>query len=135
MEAAMAKKLLVIDDERDVREGLQEWLEDCGYYVATAANGDEGLRNAGKNRPHLILLDIAMPERDGFEVLQRLKENAATALIPVIMLTAKAESSFIFRAQQLQATDYVTKPFDEDQLLALIRKYDSDSYSYRHSAF
>jgi len=117
------KKILVIDDEPEMVEMLKMRLEASGYIVISASNGRQGLEIAQKEKPDLILLDIMMPEIDGFGVLSRLKNNAETGLIPVIMLTAKAETSSIIQAQKLFANDYIVKPFEPKQLLDLIKKY------------
>ena len=129
----MPKTIFVIDDEPDVRAGMKAWLGDYGYYVVTAEDGEEGLERLNTIRPDLILLDITMPRRNGFDFLSRIKRNPDTSNIPVIMLTASMDANSIFKSQQLKATDYVSKPFDEKELLRLIRKYDGDFYSCQNS--
>ena len=121
----MAKTIFVIDDEPGVLEELDAWLSDEGYNVITAQNAFDGLAKLDEIRPNLIILDIMMPEMDGFEFLSKLKRNFRTSQIPVIMLTAKVESEAIMKAQELKATDYVMKPFETDELLQLIQKYES----------
>ena len=94
-----------------------------GYEVYGAHNGSEGLEKARKERPHLILLDIMMPDLDGFEVLNRLRKNVETALTSVIMVTAKSDTPSILMAEKSYATDYLIKPFQISDLLNMIEKY------------
>lgn len=121
----MAKTILVVDDETDLLEELGAWLKDHGYRVVTARSGLEALACLKEVSPHIIILDIIMPNMDGFQVLSELKNNPKTSSIPVIMFTAKEETSAILKAQELRATDYVIKPFDVNSLLALIRRYEN----------
>ena len=93
-------KILVCDDEKNIRRLVQVNLERAGYKVVTASDGKEALQQVVKERPELIVLDIMMPYMDGFEVLQNLRRNASTREIPVIMLTAKSQDSDIFRGWQ-----------------------------------
>ena len=119
----MKTKILVVDDEPDVRDYLQKRLEARGYVVTTAADGIEGLQAAIETLPDLILLDVMMPNKDGFAMLKDLQANPATQRIIVIMATAKGQSSDIYYGQDLGATDYLIKPIDFDVLLKYIRKY------------
>ncbi len=118
----MAKKLLVIDDEADLLEVLDTWLESCGYEVSTAKDGMEGLARAKEIKPDLVILDISMPKMDGFEVLSLIRADAQTASTPVVMLTAKGQTENIFHAERLRAVDFLIKPFDATQLLTAVRK-------------
>lgn len=117
------RKILIVDDEPELVEMLRMRLEANGYEVVSAYDGEEGLAQAEKEKPDLILLDIMMPKMDGLVVLARLKNNLETNFIPVIMLTAKGDTSAILEAQRSFATDYVIKPFEPKQLLSLIEKY------------
>jgi DNA-binding response OmpR family regulator len=119
----MKTRILIVDDEPDVREFLQKRLEARGYAVSTAADGIEGLQSATQTLPDLILLDVMMPNKDGFSMLSDLQQNPATKRISVIMATAKGQSSDIYYGQDLGATDYLIKPIDFDELLKYIRKY------------
>ncbi|HQJ16206.1 MAG TPA: response regulator [Candidatus Omnitrophota bacterium] len=119
----MKTKILVVDDEPDVRDYLKRRLEGRGYIVETAADGDEGLQAARQANPDLILLDVMMPNRDGFAMLQDLQADPATRRITVIMATAKSQTKDIYYGQDLGATDYLIKPIDFDVLLKYIRKY------------
>ena len=107
-----AKRILVVDDEARVREMLEFRLRLFGYEVLTAANGSEALDVAASEKPDLVLLDVMMPELDGFQVCSRLKQNEAAKNIPVVMLTAKAEAKDVTRAFNSGAEDYVVKPYD-----------------------
>lgn len=114
------KKILVIEDNIDVRENIQEILELSGYEVLTAENGKEGKEKAMGERPDLILCDVMMPILDGFGVLRILSKNPETADIPFIFLTAKVERADMRKGMNLGADDYITKPFDDVELLDAI---------------
>lgn len=119
----MAKTICLVDDETEILAEMKEWLGDLGYHVVTSEGGEEALQKIDKLNPHLVILDVIMPKVDGFEVLSRIRRNAKTSTVPVIMLTAKKETSSIMQAQELRAEDYMTKPFDSAELLRSIRRY------------
>ena len=106
------KRILVVDDEARVREMIEFRLRQYGFDVIQAADGREALAVASKEQPDLVLLDVMMPELDGFQVCSRLKQHEATQHIPVVMLTAKAEAKDVTRAFNSGAVDYVVKPYD-----------------------
>ena len=110
------KKILVVDDEERVREMLGFRLRLFGYEVVQAANGREAIEAATREKPDLVLLDVMMPELDGFQVCSRLKQDEATRSIPVVILTAKAEAKDVTRAVNSGAVDYVVKPYDPQVL-------------------
>lgn len=114
------KKVLVIEDNLEVRENLAEILELSGYEVYTAENGKVGVQQARSTRPDIILCDVMMPELDGFGVLRILDQNPQTADIPFVFLTAKAEKDDFRKGMNLGADDYITKPFDDVELLDAI---------------
>ena len=116
----MMKKILVIEDNTDVRENLAEILTLSGYEAFTAENGKVGVEMAQSSSPDLILCDIMMPELDGYGVLHILSRQAQTADIPFVFLTAKAEKEDFRRGMSLGADDYITKPFDDVALLQTI---------------
>ena len=116
----MAKTILVIDDNRDLRENTSEILELAGYKTLTAENGKIGVDLAVKEKPSLIVCDIMMPELDGYGVLHLLRKNADTQNIPFIFLTAKTERSDFRKGMEMGADDYVTKPFEDIELLNAI---------------
>ncbi len=114
------KKILVIEDNTDVRENTADILALSNYEVATAENGRIGVVKAKSFKPDIILCDIMMPVMDGFEVLQILGKERATAGIPFIFLTAKSEKADFRKGMTLGADDYLTKPFEEKDLLEAI---------------
>lgn len=114
------KKILLIEDNRDVRENIADLLALEDYQVMVAEDGQEGIKRAKEFKPDLILCDIMMPEVDGYGVLQALSQEEGTAGIPFIFLSAKSESSDVRLGMNLGADDYLTKPFEEDQLLKAI---------------
>ena len=111
------KKILLIEDNQEMRENTAEILELANYKVSTAANGKAGVEAALKEIPDLIVCDIMMPDLDGYGVLYLLGKNASTAGIPFIFLTAKAEKSDLRKGMSMGADDYITKPFEEMELL------------------
>jgi CRP-like cAMP-binding protein/CheY-like chemotaxis protein len=111
------KTILLIEDNIDVRENTAEILELANYKVLTAENGKKGVELAKANNPDLIICDIMMPELDGYGVLHVLSKSEQTASIPFIFLTAKTEKSDVRKGMNLGADDYLTKPFDDLELL------------------
>lgn len=112
--------VLIIEDNDEIRESTAEILELTGYHVLTAEEGKTGVDLALKHFPDLILCDIMMPELDGYGVLYMLGKHKETANIPFVFLTAKAERSDIRKAMEMGADDYLTKPFDDIELLNAI---------------
>jgi two-component system OmpR family response regulator len=112
-------QVLVVDDEPNIRELVQVALKFHGCSVTTAATGKEALRQAGADRPDLIVLDVMLPDLDGFEVCRRLR--AAGNEVPVIFLTARDTSSDTVTGLALGGDDYVTKPFSVEALVARVR--------------
>ncbi len=116
----MNRSVLIIEDNQDIRESTAEILELADYIVFTAENGKKGVELAQVNLPDIILCDIMMPELDGYGVLYMLSKNEQTANIPFIFLTAKAEKADLRKGMQMGADDYLTKPFDDMELLTAI---------------
>jgi two-component system KDP operon response regulator KdpE len=110
--------LLMIDDDKSLIKLLSEYLAEQGFSMRNAENGRLGLRAIFESQPEIILLDVTMPEKDGWETLQRIREVSE---VPVIMLTARGDESDILKGFSLGADDYVTKPFSFAQLTARIR--------------
>jgi CRP-like cAMP-binding protein/CheY-like chemotaxis protein len=116
----MSKKVLIIEDNNEIRENIVEILELAGYEVFDANNGKIGVDLAIKNLPDIILCDIMMPELDGYGVLYMLNKSPEAAAIPFIFLTAKAERVDLRKGMEMGADDYLTKPFDDMELLNAI---------------
>ncbi|QNL48689.1 response regulator [Olivibacter sp. SDN3] len=114
------KKVLIIEDNDDIRESTAEILAMAGYDVRSAAEGKSGVDIALQHRPDIILCDIMMPNLDGYGVLFLLGKHAETSNIPFIFLTAKAERADMRKAMEMGADDYLTKPFDDMELLNAI---------------
>lgn len=115
------KKILIIEDNQDVRENTADILELEGYKVASAENGIIGVERAIELLPDVIVCDIMMPELDGYGVLEALNKNSQTSSIPFIFLTAKTEKIDMRKGMNLGADDYLTKPFTETELLEAIQ--------------
>lgn len=116
-------KILLIDDEESFCYFTKKNLEETGEFeVATAISADKGIKMIRKYKPDLILLDIVMPGKDGFEVLETIKKNEKTRSIPVIMLTAKGENSYKRKAARLYDEDYITKPVEVAELKSRMEK-------------
>jgi two-component system, OmpR family, alkaline phosphatase synthesis response regulator PhoP len=121
-ERLMAKgTILVIDDEKDLTELVRYNLEKEGFAVKTAGNGEAGLAAVRSEIPDLILVDLMMPGMDGLELCRRLRTEARTASVPIIMLTAKSSESDRIVGLELGADDYVTKPFSPRELAARVK--------------
>jgi two-component system alkaline phosphatase synthesis response regulator PhoP len=114
-------RVLVVEDEPDVAELIRFNLTKEGWDVTAAANGTDALRRARESRPDIILLDIMVPQLNGWEICRRLKQDPETAQIPVIMVTGRVEEGDKVLGFELGADDYVTKPFSPRELIARIR--------------
>jgi len=117
----MKGTILVVDDEPGVVEIAQVNLEPEGYTVLGASDGLEGLAKIRSAKPDLVLLDIMMPQMDGWEMLRRMEADPEMAGIPVIMLTAKTQNEDILRGLEGGAVEYITKPFYPENLVASVR--------------
>ncbi|MBN2272305.1 MAG: response regulator transcription factor [Sedimentisphaerales bacterium] len=115
-------RVLVVDDEEDIRELVQLNLAPEGYEVLTCETGERALELARNKLPNLIILDLMLPGIDGLDVCKKLKADAKTNSIPILMLTAKAEEADIVIGLELGAEDYVTKPFSGKVLVARVRR-------------
>ena len=115
-------RILVVDDEPEAVELVEFNLKQAGYAVTTAADGAEALKKARSQTPDLIVLDVMLPEMDGFEICKTLRLDSATAKVPIIMLTAKAAEIDRVLGLELGADDYLTKPFSPRELLLRVKK-------------
>jgi diguanylate cyclase (GGDEF)-like protein len=133
LDVLRAPKILVVDDEPPIREILKFQLENAGFEVACAEDGAEGLQMAEEEPPDLVLLDLMIPQLDGYEVCRRLKNGYATRHIPVIILTARGEIDEKLKGLENGANDYVTKPFSMPELLMRVKNVLSWSQSQREA--
>lgn len=117
----MQYKVLIVEDEEFIRDGLKECLEMEDYQVAVAGDGDEALQKADEFLPHLVLLDVMMPKKNGFDVCRLLRKKYPNMVI--IMLTAKGEESSKVMGLNIGADDYITKPFSTLELLARVNAF------------
>jgi two-component system, cell cycle response regulator DivK len=118
----MTKRILVVEDHVDNRRILRDLLSSAGFEILEAVNGREGVAMAGLHRPDLVLMDIQLPEIDGYEATRRIKSDPELQMIPVIAVTSYALSGDDVIAREAGCADYVTKPFSPRQLLAKIKK-------------
>ena len=118
----MTKKVLIADDEPNIVISLEFLMEHCGYAVRVARNGEEALRQVKNFKPDLILLDVMLPLRNGFDVCRKIRENIAFQATKIIMLTAKGRDIEVAKGLALGADAYITKPFGTKELLAQVRK-------------
>jgi two-component system alkaline phosphatase synthesis response regulator PhoP len=121
MGATPSKKILIVEDEPDILQLVKLYLEKEGFRTSTAVNGAQALKKVKEDKPDLIVLDLMLPEIDGLEVCKRLRSVPDTAMLPIIMLTAKAEESDTVIGLELGADDYVAKPFSPKALVARIK--------------
>src|SRR5512139_725355 len=130
----MGNRILVVDDTPANLQALAGILKEKGYQISVATNGRQALDVLAHIRPDLILLDVMMPEMDGFETCRRLKEDEQLRNIPVIFLTAKSEVADIVQGFELGAVDYVAKPFNAHELLARVNTHLTIDYLHRSLA-
>jgi DNA-binding response OmpR family regulator len=119
--AEAAQKILIVEDDLDVADMLNAYFRVQGYEVLTVNGGEEGVHSCMAERPDLLIVDVHLPDIDGYEVARRLRENRRTADIPIIFLTEKHDRSERLQGLELGADDYITKPFDVQELRLRIR--------------
>lgn len=117
----MSKTIFIIEDEEDIIKLLEYNLKLEGYRVESEKNGEEGLKRIQKIKPDLLILDVMIPQMDGFEVCRNLKSNDKTKNIPILMISAKSQEHNIISGLEMGAEDYITKPFSINILIAKIR--------------
>ena len=117
------KRILLVDDSPTVILLEQMILQDEPYELHVAQDGLEALAKAAEQNPDLILLDVVMPKMDGFHVCRRLRESAATAMTPILMVTTRSEPGHIEQGYEAGCTDYIHKPLNGAELLAKVRDY------------
>lgn len=116
----MAKKVLIIEDEKDYRALLRHYLEREGYGVTEAPDGKKGLLAISEGRPDLVLLDIVLPGMDGYQVLERIRKDPECGKVPVIIITIQSKVDELAKGLRLGADDYVVKPFNPKEVLARV---------------
>jgi DNA-binding response OmpR family regulator len=116
----MAKKVLIADDEPNIVTSLEYLMGKCGYTVEVARNGDEALALVASFMPDLVLLDVMMPRRSGYEVCRTMRERAEWRHIKIVMLSAKGREAEVNKGLSLGADAYVTKPFSNRELIAQV---------------
>lgn len=117
----MSQRVLIIDDEVNIVISLEFLLEQAGYQVRVAHNGEEGLEQIAAFEPDLVLLDVMMPRLNGFDLCRRVRENPAWQQVKIIMLTAKGREVEVAKGLALGANAYITKPFSTKELLSQVR--------------
>jgi DNA-binding response OmpR family regulator len=117
------KKILVVDDEVDLVETIRFPLEMEGFNVLVSYNGEDALNQARKEKPDLILLDLMLPKLDGYKVCRLLKFDERYKDIPILMLTAKTQEKDKLLGKETGANEYITKPFDIDELMKKVKAY------------
>jgi DNA-binding response OmpR family regulator len=117
----MAARVLIVEDEADIRDLLAFHLEREGFHTAKSSSGPDALREVRASAPDLVLLDLMLPEMDGLEVCRRLRQDAATAAVPIVVLTARGEEIDRVLGLELGADDYVVKPFSPKEVVARVR--------------
>ena len=117
----MPSRVLIVEDEPDIRALVVHHLKREGYQVSAASSGEEALRQVQAAAPDLVILDLMMPAMDGLEVCRRLRQDPATASLPIVMLTAKGDEIDRVLGLEIGADDYVVKPFSPKELLARVR--------------
>ena len=119
----MTEKILIIDDDVDTLRLVGLMLQRQGYQIVAASNGSQGLAKAFDERPDLILLDVMMPDMDGYEVTRRLRKNPTTATVPILMFTAKTQLDDKVTGFEVGADDYLTKPVNRQELLSALKRW------------
>ena len=119
----MQKKILVVDDEKDITETLSFMLKANGYDVITAFDGENGLKAAKEENPDLIILDVMMPKINGYKIARLLKYDNKYKHIPIIMVTARGQDTDKLIGEETGADIYITKPFEFEEILNSINKY------------
>src|SRR5512135_106718 len=117
----MSKRILIIEDEKEIQDLLQMYLKREGFEVQIAKDGEAGLRKASQDKFDLLLLDLMLPHADGLEICRALRSQPQTASLPIIMITAKAEESDRIVGLEIGADDYITKPFSPREVVARVK--------------
>lgn len=125
-------RILVVDDDEHIQKSLSQYLEMEDFEVEVASSGQEALDRAALQAFDLVLLDIMMPEMDGFEVVEILRAQEATSRVPIILLTARGQDTDVLKGYHLGVSSYLTKPFNLDELVETIREVLEADAAPRH---
>ena len=117
----MPQRILVVDDDRQIARLIRSYLEQAGYYVLTAYDGESALHSIRAERPDLVVLDLMLPGRDGWDITRIVRGDESLAGIPIIMLTARVEDTDKIIGLELGADDYIPKPFNPKEVVARVR--------------
>ena len=115
------ERILVVDDDRDIVRLVRSYLEKAGYQVVTAYDGETALHMLRREQPHLLILDLMLPDRDGWDVARLVRSDSLLAATPIIMLTARVEDNDKIVGLEIGADDYITKPFNPREVVARVR--------------
>lgn len=118
----MPQKILVVEDEEDFRALLSGLLSKEGYAVATAENGEEGIAAYKREAPDLVILDVQLPDMEGFEICRRIRAEGPNSQVPVLFCTIRSAVAPVAEGLKAGATDYVIKPFETKDMLARVKK-------------
>lgn len=117
----MTQRILVVDDDKQIVRLVRSYLEQAGYQALTVADGEAALHSIRRDRPDLVVLDVMLPHRDGWEITRAVRSDPGLASIPIIMLTARVEDTDRIIGLELGADDYITKPFNPREVVARVR--------------
>jgi two-component system alkaline phosphatase synthesis response regulator PhoP len=117
----MMERILVVDDDRDIVRLVRSYLEKAGYQVVTAYDGETAIHMLRREQPHLLILDLMLPDRDGWDVARLVRSDSQLAAMPIIMLTARVEDNDKIVGLEIGADDYITKPFNPREVVARVR--------------
>ncbi|MEI7553882.1 response regulator [Candidatus Chlorohelix sp.] len=118
----MSHKILVVDDSPTERTLMSLPLQQAGYYIVTAVDGDDALDKIVKENPDLVVLDVVMPKKNGYQVCREIRTRLGKEKLPIILLTTKSEASDKFWGMKQGANEYITKPFKGDELVAIVKR-------------
>ena len=117
----MNQRILIVDDDKEIVRVVRAYLEQAGYYTLTAYTGETALHIVRHDRPDLVVLDLMLPDRDGWDITRIVRGDPALANLPIVMLTARVEDSDKIAGLELGADDYIPKPFNPNELVARVR--------------
>jgi two-component system alkaline phosphatase synthesis response regulator PhoP len=117
----LKERILVIDDDASISKLLSDVLTEEGFSVTTASCGEEGIKKVRQSKPNLVILDLRLPDMDGFQICQTLKKDKSVSSIPIIMLTVKSTKSSTVAGLEMGADDYIVKPFNQEELVARVK--------------